>query len=141
MTTNSKYRRVISGLAALSALALAIFLSRLIVNWGVDVFTVSWTVSPAMVAGLLLWYAFRGHIPRELQMIKSIWTWGLMTGVVGFVLGFIVVPLIAVLRSGKDQPQAPLLGIFITGPAGFLIGVLIGVLIQVWRQTRGSVRE
>lgn len=133
---NENIGRIISGLVAVPALALAIFLSRMIVNWGVDVMSVSWTGSPLMVAGLLLWYAFRGHVARERLMIQSIWKWGLITGLVGFVLGFFLVPLIATSLSGKDLPQAPLMGIFITGPAGFLIGTIIGGFIQVKKKEK-----
>lgn len=54
---------------------------------------------------------------------------GLILGVSGFVLGFIG-PIILYPNAN----QGPLLGIFITGPGGFLLGCVIGLAVGVIRQ-------
>ena len=57
--------------------------------------------------------------------------WALRLGVLGFALGFFGPMLLA-----PDANQGPLLGIFITGPLGFLVGLVWGI----WRG-KGGVRE
>jgi hypothetical protein len=49
---------------------------------------------------------------------------GLVFGIMGFILGF-VGPMIITPNAN----QGPLLGIFITGPAGFIVGSIIGFVV------------
>jgi hypothetical protein len=53
--------------------------------------------------------------------------WGLIVGGVGFALGFFGPMILA-----PQANQGPMLGIFITGPLGFLVGTLYGVF-RAWR--------
>jgi hypothetical protein len=53
-------------------------------------------------------------------------------GGIGFVLGFF-----GPLLLTPDANQGPLLGIFITGPVGFLLGLLWGTGRE-WRRRRSS---
>lgn len=53
----------------------------------------------------------------------------LILGVAGFVFGFIGPIIIA-----PNANQGPMLGIFITGPAGFLLGGIIGLVVETNRQ-------
>ncbi|MGH7650677.1 MAG: hypothetical protein ACREMS_02425 [Gemmatimonadaceae bacterium] len=68
----------------------------------------------------------QGDIPTAggFMMIK----WAVILGAVGFALGFIG-PMILDPSSGNG----PLLGIFITGPAGFVIGLVVG-----WFRSRSA---
>jgi hypothetical protein len=52
----------------------------------------------------------------------SVLVWAFALGGIGFVLGFFGPILFA-----PDANQGPLLGIFITGPAGFVLGAVIGL--------------
>ncbi len=52
--------------------------------------------------------------------------WAGMLGVVGFVCGFIG-PLVL----APDANQGPMLGIFITGPAGIALGAVLGLVVGV----------
>jgi len=52
---------------------------------------------------------------------------GLAVGAIAFALGFFGPILLA-----PDANQGPLLGIFITGPLGFVLGLLLGA----WRERR-----
>ena len=53
----------------------------------------------------------------------SVLKWGVSGGLIGFSLGFFV-PMLIDPTSGNG----PLLGIFITGPGGFVVGLLIGAI-------------
>jgi hypothetical protein len=64
--------------------------------------------------------------------MKQALDWGVRVGVVTFLLGFIG-PMVLDPTSGNG----PLLGIFITGPAGFVLGALWGVA-RAWRQRRST---
>jgi uncharacterized membrane protein len=50
-------------------------------------------------------------------------------GAIGFVAGF-VGPIIFM----PEANQGPLLGIFITGPGGAIVGFVIGIFVGVWRK-------
>ena len=52
--------------------------------------------------------------------------WALILGAVGFFAGFL-----GPLTFSPDANQGPLLGIFITGPGGFLFGLVLGVVVIV----------
>ena len=55
--------------------------------------------------------------------MKAAGKWGGLSGLAGFLIGF-VGPIV----FNPEANQGPLLGIFITGPGGFVFGVLLGVL-------------
>jgi hypothetical protein len=50
----------------------------------------------------------------------------MILGIIGFVGGF-VGPLIFT----PDANQGPLLGIFITGPLGFVVGLIVGLALSL----------
>jgi preprotein translocase subunit Sss1 len=62
-------------------------------------------------------------LPWYMRALKCALLGGLIMGGIGFVGGFFG-PLILT----PDANQGPLLGIFITGPLGFMIGLLLGGL-------------
>ncbi len=53
-----------------------------------------------------------------------------LLGAVGFALGFF-----GPILFQPDANQGPLLGIFITGPGGFLVGLIFGVVREVRRSS------
>jgi hypothetical protein len=55
--------------------------------------------------------------------LRTLIGWGAIVGVIGFALGFFG-PMIHCFLIGKDCPQGPLLGFFITGPLGLYVGML-----------------
>ena len=61
-------------------------------------------------------------------MIVSMLKWAAILGAIGFAGGFFG-PIIFV----PDANQGPLLGIFITGPAGFVGGLIFGALWHLFR--------
>ena len=62
------------------------------------------------------------------SMLTSAGTWALVLGVVGFVCGF-VGPMV----FSPDANQGPLLGLFITGPGGALLGAILGLIVGAAR--------
>lgn len=57
---------------------------------------------------------------------------GLVVGALTFALGFL-----GPIALAPDANQGPLLGIFITGPLGLVLGLLLGA----WRERRRSTRS
>ncbi|HET9951482.1 MAG TPA: hypothetical protein VFS09_06765 [Candidatus Eisenbacteria bacterium] len=74
------------------------------------------------------WFALRGHVAESRRRMRFALTGGLLLGGIGFILGFFG-PI--VLKP--DANQGPLLGIFVTGPLGFVLGSGLG-----WIFARGG---
>ena len=80
-----------------------------------------------LTAMSILWYwsAIVGHEPAEQERISAAWRAGWIIGGIAFGLGF-VGPL--VISPGANL--GPLLGILLTGPLGFILGVVGGVVLR-----------
>ncbi|RAZ80106.1 MULTISPECIES: hypothetical protein [Mesorhizobium] len=57
--------------------------------------------------------------------------WGAILGAIGFLGGF-VGPVIFT----PEANQGPLLGIFITGPLGFILGLMVGFVLRMLPERR-----
>jgi hypothetical protein len=66
-----------------------------------------------------------------MRILKYAGLGGLIVGGIGFVGGFFG-PIIFM----PEANQGPLLGIFITGPAGFVLGLVIGALVGVLKKPK-----
>ena len=64
-------------------------------------------------------------------MVRSALKWAFIIGGIGFLGGF-VGPIIFI----PEANQGPLLGIFITGPAGFVIGLAFGAILALFKKGR-----
>jgi hypothetical protein len=73
------------------------------------------------VALLCGWFALRSHRPESRRHIELTMRGGLIVGGIAFAAGFIG-PIIFQPKAN----QGPLLGIFVTGPMGFVLGAVIG---------------
>jgi hypothetical protein len=58
--------------------------------------------------------------------MKFVLIYGITIGAICFLAGFIG-PIIIV----PDANQGPLLGIFITGPLGFILGIILGIGFKI----------
>ncbi|HYL18475.1 MAG TPA: hypothetical protein VEV20_07325 [Burkholderiales bacterium] len=58
------------------------------------------------------------------RVAASAVAWALVLGVVGFVCGFL-----GPIALSPDANQGPLLGIFISGPGGALLGAILGLIV------------
>ncbi len=76
----------------------------------------------AAICILFLWFALRGHIPRQrvLMLFSSIS--GIVVGWLGMAGGMVW----AIYRYPESN-LAPIWGIFSTGPIGFFVGAVLGV--------------
>lgn len=86
----------------------------------------------ALGAGWYVW-SRTGHGPTKI--VSRIFYGGLILGGIGFIAGFIG-PLI----FSPGASQGPLLGIFITGPLGFLLGG-IGGFAYWWIRDKGNEKD
>jgi hypothetical protein len=85
-----------------------------------------WLVS----MGLLWWWAaLGGREPGTRARLQASWRAGWMLGTAGLGVGF-VGPLVV----APEASLGPLLGILITGPAGFVVGALGGAVSRVRRR-------
>ena len=72
--------------------------------------------------------------PRgKVSTSNPIIVWATLVGGVSFLIGYIGPALLS------DSNLGPMLGIFITGPLGFLLGALVGILISARRKAPQSV--
>ena len=96
----------------------------------------------ATVASFCWWYGLRGHLRTQTRtgQVASVVGFSLLGGVIiggiGFALGFFG-PIIAT----PDSPQGPLLGIFITGPLGFVVGVIAGFVYGLIRSLKQKPQQ
>jgi hypothetical protein len=75
---------------------------------------------PATMAILCWGFALRGHIAESRRRITSALEGGVMLGGIGFAAGFFGPMILSKSNLG------PLLGIFTTGPLGFVLGAILG---------------
>jgi hypothetical protein len=117
--------RLAAALIGIAALVLAV---NSMLKVGFDLISIAIQAVLITFAFFCLWYAALAHVQSELDKLKRTLLIAFVTGAICFAPGF-VGPLIF-------TPQAnlgPLLGIFFTGPAGFVVGSVGGF---VWTRLR-----
>lgn len=62
--------------------------------------------------------------------------YGLTIGILGFAIGFFG-PMIFV----PDANQGPMLGIFITGPLGFIVGLILGWIMKLVQKRNPEFKD
>lgn len=84
-----------------------------------------WIAMGAALAcgGAAGWYLWTSSESLSQGLVRLVAKGALYTGGIGFVLGFFGPMIIA-----PDANQGPMLGIFITGPLGFLLGAVGGAV-------------
>ena len=75
--------------------------------------------------------SFRASGTSWVAAVRRTLGWAAIGGVTGFVIGF-VGPMI----FRPDAAQGPLLGVFLTGPAGFALGLVAGIVREVRSRLR-----
>jgi hypothetical protein len=85
-----------------------------------------------VLAGRFLW-RHTGDGARQRGLLVSMAVGTLALGGIGFCAGFF-----GPLLLTPEANQGPLLGLFITGPLGFLLGALGGFLYWLWQHGRSS---
>jgi hypothetical protein len=100
---------------------------------GWDLLSGSVMAFTATVAVLCWWFVARGGRPEARDRIRVGCLGGVAVGAVGFVAGF-VGPML--LEGGAEGGSV--LGIFVTGPLGFVLGTAAGVALAGLRARRGA---
>jgi preprotein translocase subunit Sss1 len=113
--------RSVSAILALLALPVLIRDLNGLLRVGFDALLAVFCAVTGTFIALCAWFTLRGHRPENLARLKRALQGGLVVGAIGFAIGFFG-PLI----WAPDANQGPLLGIFITGPIGFVIGTAVG---------------
>ncbi len=125
-------QRVLAGIVALPLTAYALMVVRFQLQNRFDPMGAIFGSCVGTVAILCGWFALRGHIAESRARMRFAVKGALVLGGIGFAAGFLGP---AILRPSANQ--GPLLGIFVTGPLGFVLGAVIGWLYGRFR-IRGS---
>jgi hypothetical protein len=123
--------RVLAALIALPTTAFALSMLIAVISSGRDWLRLMLGSTAATVAALGWYFALSGDRSETRVRLGYALRGGCLLGGIGFVLGFLG-PIIVT----PEANQGPLLGIFITGPAGFVVGVILGALYATLRGTR-----
>jgi hypothetical protein len=98
------------------------------------IFWVPITLWLLTMSALCLWSALSGDQAASRASIRASWHMGWVVGAVGFAIGF-VGPLVIWPKSNLG----PLLGILLTGPVGFVVGVLWAGVVRAAHRSRPPV--
>jgi hypothetical protein len=120
--------RIVAVVIALPLSALVVALVRIGIKSGFDFPRPVFLSVFGTASALCWWFAIRGHIAEDRAVLISSLTGALIVGGIGFAGGFFG-PMILAPKSN----QGPLVGIFVTGPLGFVAGALIGLCIGIVR--------
>jgi uncharacterized YccA/Bax inhibitor family protein len=120
------FLRLVAGVLALLALPSLIRDLYGLVRGGFDPLLAVFGACTLLFVALCGWFALRGHRPASRARMKLALMSGLVVGAIAFAIGFFG-PLV----WAPDANQGPLLGIFVTGPIGFVFGTALG-----WLYTR-----
>jgi hypothetical protein len=115
--------RVLTGIVALpfTYLALTTLLGQVL--GGVSLFGLIILLA-ASSASIIFWsLALRGHIENSRARAGRSLAGGVIVGGIALIAGFF-----GPVLFGGDNPQGPLVGIFLTGPLGFTVGSVIAYL-------------
>jgi len=121
--------RVLAGVMGvfLGTFALSVFAMQ--ARFGFEPLGAAYGACAVMSAAICCWFARRGHVAEARERMRFAAICGFITGAVGFVLGFFGPILLA-----PEANQGPLLGIFVTGPLGYLVGLPAGWLVARFRK-------
>jgi hypothetical protein len=125
--------RVIAGLVALLLTAFVLLVLRHQILSGRDLLGLIIGTSVSTAAVMCWWFALQGqHADSRAKMTFSLMG-GLIVGGIGFAGGFFG-PMIFSPQSN----QGPLLGIFFTGPIGFMVGIVLGTVVGFVKGSSGK---
>jgi hypothetical protein len=132
-TSRTSYKpvRIFAQIAAIILTAIAIWL--LMGTIGNGLLSVFASAPFIAAAAICWWFILRGKYKRSRIRMMYAFLGALIVGGIGFTAGFFG-PIIFSPQSN----QGPLLGIFITGPLGFLAGAVIGAIVGFIRTRKIS---
>ena len=113
-------QRILAGLLALPMSAYALLMLIALVSSQFDLMRVIFGLCTGTLAILCWWFALRGHLAGSRRRMRFVLGGGFALGGLGFIVGFFG-PLV----WAPSANQGPLLGIFFTGPLGFVLGAAV----------------
>ena len=113
-------QRILAGLLALPISAYALLMLVALLSAHFDLMRVIFGLCTGTLASLCWWFALRGHLAGSRRRMKFVLAGGFALGGIGFIVGFFG-PLV----WAPSANQGPLLGIFLTGPLGFVLGAAV----------------
>jgi hypothetical protein len=130
--SHSLVRGVITGVASIATFYFMYWIPFSILPGVGNLFLVPFlgSLAVAIVAGRYVWRQTERPTPA---LASHVVTGAVVTGAIGFVAGFF-----GPLLFAPDANQGPLLGLFITGPLGFLLGGIGGGIYWVSRGRPGA---
>lgn len=117
-----KRLRIVAGVVA-ALLTVYVLVGLMGLMRGFDLVAAMLVAFAATLAWLGWWFVIRGWRTVEARL-KWALLGGIVVGGVGFIIGFF-----GPLLWAPDSNQGPLLGIFITGPIGVIIGAVAGAVL------------
>lgn len=123
--------RIVAGLVALLLTAFVLLVLLKQIQDGPDLlgFVIGTSVGTAAI--MCWWFAMRGQDADSRATMMFSLLGGLIVGGISFAAGFFG-PMIFSPKSN----QGPLLGIFFTGPIGFMVGIVLGTIVDLQRRGR-----
>jgi len=125
-STEAGKRYIPRSLAGLIAIFAAIFVMQVLrtnSQEAMSLWICGFISIPATMVILCTWFVFKGHNTVSRARMECALIGGLSIGGIAFLGGF-VGPMLFMSESN----QGPLLGIFVTGPIGFLVGNVLGLI-------------
>jgi len=113
-------QRMLAGLLALPMTAYALLMLVALLSARFDLMRIIFGLCTGTLAALCWWFALRGHRAASRRRMRFVLAGGFALGGLGFIVGFFG-PLV----WAPDANQGPLLGIFLTGPLGFVLGAAV----------------
>ncbi len=114
---------------ALSATGLLVRIAWARLRWGYTLFEVPFDAALVVAAALSWWYLLRADRAESRRSMGVTLRAAAWVGGLGFAAGFFGPILLT-----PESNQGPLLGIFFTGPAGFVLGALGGIVVALVRE-------
>jgi len=117
-------RRILAAVVAVVLGPLALWMSIHVASSAFNALNVVFGILVSLIATVAIlcgWFALSSHRPASRRHIRVTMRGGFIGGGIAFVAGFIG-PVI----FQPEANQGPLLGIFVTGPLGFVLGAMIG---------------
>ena len=125
--------RVVAGILATLLTLLALLALRQLLAHSTGLLGVIVTSCAAALAVVTGWFAARGHRAASRVAMGITCLGGSIGGGVAFTAGFF-----GPMFLSPNSNQGPLLGVFVTGPIGFILGLVTGFL---WSQHRASALD
>lgn len=115
--------RALAGLLAIPATIYALLVLRTNSQDPMGMWLYGFISIPATLAGLSMWFAFKGHNTVSRARMKCALIGGLIVGGIAF-FGGVVGPLLFM----RESNVGPIIGFIIAGPIGFLVGNVLGAI-------------